>query len=263
MGKDFAPCKTQDIWALPTSIFDSVKEQLLTLLPECPPNFNALPYLMATYKLHKTKYRWFTNAFQTVFSNIATLLTLTSNVILESIKTWAKSIEKSYKNFLQVDTSLYWIIDSVMDATLNLPDKIHDILVADITRCYESIPLNGPDNLLQAISFITKIAFKQASTMHPRVVTKLWIRIDTKGVLAVAKWTSSQPSAANWFSIDCPCLLQLHEWLMSHCFVSLGDRVWRQCIGIPMGFSCSPVWCSMYLLSYEIQFIQRLAKLGR
>jgi hypothetical protein len=197
MGKDFAPCKTQDIWALPTSIFDSVKEQLLTLLPECPPNFNALPYLMATYKLHKTKYRWFTNAFQTVFSNIATLLTLTSNVILESIKTWAKSIEKGYKNFLQVDTSLYWIIDSVMDATLNLPDKIHDILVADITRCYESIPLNGPDNLLQAISFITKIAFKQASTMHPRVATKLWIRIDTKGAPAVAKWASSLSSTAN------------------------------------------------------------------
>jgi hypothetical protein len=30
-----------------------------------------------------------------------------------------------------------------------------------------------------------------------------------------------------------------------------------------MGFSYSPVWCNMYLLSYEIQFIQRLAKLGR
>jgi hypothetical protein len=30
-----------------------------------------------------------------------------------------------------------------------------------------------------------------------------------------------------------------------------------------MGFSCSPVWCNMYLLSYEVQFIQRLARLGR
>ena len=50
---------------------------------------------------------------------------------------------------------------------------------------------------------------------------------------------------------------------MSNCYVSLGDRIWRQCIGIPMGFSCSPVWCNMYLLSYEIRFIQRLANLGR
>jgi hypothetical protein len=42
---------------------------------------------MATYKQHKSKYRWLTNAFQTVFSNIATLLTITSKVMLESFKT--------------------------------------------------------------------------------------------------------------------------------------------------------------------------------
>ena len=46
-------------------------------------------------------------------------------------------------------------------------------------------------------------------------------------------------------------------------YVILGDRIWRQCTGIPMGFSCSPVWCNMYLMSYEIKFIQRLATLGR
>ena len=162
---------------------------------------------MATYKLHKAKYRWLTNAFQTVFSNIATLLTLTSNVILESIKIWAKSTRKGYKNCVEVDTSLYWIIDSIMDAISNLLDKIHDILVADITCCYKSIPLNGPDNLLEAISFIIKIAFKQAGTIHPRVPTQLWVRVDTKGVLAVAKWTSSQGSATNWFQINYTCLL--------------------------------------------------------
>ena len=30
-----------------------------------------------------------------------------------------------------------------------------------------------------------------------------------------------------------------------------------------MGFACSPLWCNMYLLYYESQFIQRLARLGR
>jgi hypothetical protein len=28
-----------------------------------------------------------------------------------------------------------------------------------------------------------------------------------------------------------------------------------------MGFLCSPIWCNMYLLSYETMFIQRLASL--
>lgn len=263
MGKDFSPCKNHDVWDLQTSIFDTVKGQLIVLVPECPPIFNALPYLMAMYKLHKAKYRWITNAYQTVFSNLAILLTLTSNVILDTIKCWAQVTEKGYKNFMQVQTSLYWIIDSVMDATINLPEEIQDIFVADITRCYETIPLTGPDNLLTAVSFISKLAYKQAARAHPRASTFMWVRIDQAGIPAAAKWGTSKPTTANWFPIDCTRLLQLHEWLMLNCYVSLGDRVWRQCTGIPMGFSCSPVWCNMYLLSYEIKFIQRLATLGR
>ena len=263
MGQDFSPCKSNDIWELQTSIFNTVKGQLIVLVPECPPIFNALPYLMATYKLYKAKYRWITNAYQIVFSNLAILLTLTSNVILDTIKSWAQITEKGYKNFMQVQTSLYWIIDFVMDATINLPREIQDVFEADITRCYETIPLIGADNLLMAISFICKLAYKQAAAAHLGASTSMWVRVDQAGVPAVARWATVKPTSANWFPIDCNRLLQMHEWLMLNCYVSLGDRVWRQCKGIPMGFSCSPVWCNMYLLSYEIKFIQRLVTLGR
>lgn len=37
---------------------------------------------------------------------------------------------------------------------------------------------------------------------------------------------------------------------------------WRQVTGIPMGFSCSPLWCNLYFVSYKIRFLQRLNKLG-
>ena len=50
---------------------------------------------------------------------------------------------------------------------------------------------------------------------------------------------------------------------MKNCKVMLGDRVWAQRSGIPMGFSCSPMWCNLYLLVYESRFIMRLAKLQR
>ena len=83
---------------------------------------------MATFKQHKGKYRWLTNAFQTMFSNIALLLTITSKVILDSLKSWACLKNQSYKNFLQVNTSTLWIVDSIIDTTLNLPSKIEDIL---------------------------------------------------------------------------------------------------------------------------------------
>ena len=66
-----------------------------------------------------------------------------------------------------------------------------------------------------------------------------------------------------WSEFLATRLLSLHEWLMINCYLTLGDWVWQQRTGIPMGFSCSPIWCNMYLLSYEIKFIQWLAQLGR
>ena len=262
MSPDFEACKSNETWCLPTAILDQVSSELTTILPECPPPFQALPYLMATFKQHKSKYRWLTNAFQTIFSSIATLLTLTSAEILETYKSWANSLEIGYKNFLKVDTSMF-SIDSAVDATLNFPDQIFDIFVADITRCYESIPLQGEDNLLDAIQFIVNKAFRQQKKLHPKSNTLMWVRTDQTGFPQAAKWSASRPNSGSWFSISEQRLLVLHEWLMKNCKVMLGNRVWTQRSGIPMGFSCSPMWCNLYLLAYESQFIMRLAKLQR
>jgi hypothetical protein len=199
---------------------------------------------MATYKQHKGKYRWLTNAFRTIFSNIATLLTITFKVILEVVKIWTCSKVQSYKSFLKVDTSLFWIIDSVIDTTLNLPIQIHDIFVADICRCYEAIPLQGLDNLYTAINYVTNIAYRQAGLDHLKAKTNLWVRIANDGTPVVARWATSHPQYGTWFEIPQTRLLRLHEWLIKNCFLTLGNRVWRQYTGIPMGFSCSPIWCN-------------------
>jgi hypothetical protein len=263
MGSDFLPCKVGLIWTLPSAVLDKVSSDLKVILPEFLPPYLALPYLMATYKQHKIKYRWLTNAFHTVFSNIATLLTITSKVLLESVKAWALIKTQSYRSFLRVDTSIFWLVDSIIETTLNLPCEIHNIFVADICRCYETIPLQGPDNLLTAIAFLTGLAFKHAALAHPKATTSLWVRVATNGSPAIAQWATRCPQHGHWVEISQTRLLKLHEWLINNCFLTLGDRVWQQCTGIPMGFSCSPMWCNMYLLAYEIQFIQRLARLGR
>lgn len=71
------------------------------------------------------------------------------------------------------------------------------------------------------------------------------------------------PKSGQWVEISQDRLIKLQHWLIHNCYVLLGDRVWKQGTGIPMGFSCSPIWCNIYLLSYEVRFIQRLAALGR
>ena len=55
----------------------------------------------------------------------------------------------------------------------------------------------------------------------------------------------------------------MHSWLVNNCFKTLGDRVWKQVKDILMGFSCSLLWCNIYLMTYEVRFIQRLAKLSQ
>jgi hypothetical protein len=224
-GVDFAPCITNLIWCLPSQILDQVSQDLMKILPESPPPYQALPYLMATFKQHKGKYRWLINAYCTVFSNIAVLLTISSKLLLDTFKQWAQSKEKGYKTFFQVNTSLYWIIDSIIDTTLNLPGSISDIFVADIFGCYETIPLQGPDNLLEAISFVSAIAFKQAGLAHPRAATSLWVRISHDGTPATARWATSCPSNSIWVELTFERLLSLHKWLMNNCYITLGDRV--------------------------------------
>lgn len=262
-GPDFVPCKDDTDWILPSRILLGVTSDISALVPQLKISSQALPYLMSTFKMHKGTYRWLTNAFRTVYSNVAHMLTIATMVVLDLVKDWAKTTEQGYRNFLRCQTSMFWLVNSSIEVALNLPQKIHDVFVADITRCYETIPVHGPDNLIEAVSSIIKIGFRQARKKHPRSDPRVWIRVDNEGCAARAIWASSCPSYGVWFDLTEAQLIEIHSWLMTNCYVSLGDRVWKQKLGIPMGFSCSPLWCNLYLLHYEINFIQRLARLGR
>ena len=262
-GPDFLPCMENSKWVLPSEILSLTVQEITALVPELLVSYQALPYLMSTYKMHKNKYRWLTNAFQTVYTNIAHLITITTMEVLESVKEWALQKKIAYARFLNVETSLYWIVNSSIEVALNLPHEINDIFVGDIARCYESIPLTGPDNLLDAIAFMVKLGFKQAKSHHPRASPLIWVRVNSDGQAAHAQWATSRPSYGECFAISADCLIEIHGWLMKSCYVGLGDRVWKQILGIPMGFSCSPLWCNTYLLYYEVTFIMRLARLGK
>ena len=265
MGEDFTPCVSSlsGTWLLPSAVLDSVRDELSIILPESPPVYSELPFLMAVFKQHKLKYRWLTNAHNTIYSNVASLLTSLTMVILESFKGWARKRTSSYRSFLGCDTSIFWIVYSILQVVLNFPSHLHDIYVADVTRCYESIPLQGQDNLLDAVKFVVNIGFKEASSLHPKALNRLWVRINPDGSPRIARWATSQPHSDGWISFTQERIIGLHQWLIDHCFVVLGDRVWHQIRGIPMGFACSPLWCNIYLLSYETRFVQRLARLGR
>ena len=85
-GPDFQPCKDDGMWLLRSHMLLKISTHLKDILPELGITSEALPYIMATYKLHKQKYRWLTNAANTIYSSIAHLITLANTLILESIQ---------------------------------------------------------------------------------------------------------------------------------------------------------------------------------
>ena len=260
---DFLPCLNNGQWLSIEEVTNDVRNAIQEIIPELYIESNELPYIMAIYKFHKKKYRWISNAFGSIYVNIATLITIATMSLLEEVRQWAKTTTNGYKNFLQVDTSIYWVIDSINDFCLNIPQNVHNIYVADITRCFETIPVNGHDTLFEAMEFITSLGVKNFKRKHPRSEPTIWFRTNEHGVTTRAIWASTCPTYGKWSQMSVTKFLTLHKWLTTNCYVRLGNHVWKQVLGIPMGFSCSPLWCNLYLMSYEIKFIQRLANLGR
>ena len=39
------------------------------------------------------------------------------------------------------------------------------------------------------------------------------------------------------------------EYLIDNIYVSIGNRVYRQCVGIPMGTDCAPLLANLFLLT--------------
>ena len=55
-------------------------------------------------------------------------------------------------------------------------------------------------------------------------------------------------------------LVNMLEYHVDNIFIEVGNRVFRQCIGIPMGTDCAPLIANLFLLYYEYNFMKGLIK---
>ena len=66
-----------------------------------------------------------------------------------------------------------------------------------------------------------------------------------------ARWTNSPKEKT--MSLDCKKFVRLLNWLIDNIFVTFGDKLFRQQIGIPMGTDCAPFLANLFLYSYEYE----------
>ena len=57
-------------------------------------------------------------------------------------------------------------------------------------------------------------------------------------------------------SVNCEKVIRLLNWLIDNIYVTFGDKIFRQKIGIPMGTDCAPFLANLFLYSYESKWIE-------
>ena len=67
-----------------------------------------------------------------------------------------------------------------------------------------------------------------------------------------AKWVNKQTKSN---LISCKLLLDMINWLVDNTYVTIGNSVFRQTIGIPMGTDCAPYLANLFLYAYEFEFL--------
>ena len=60
--------------------------------------------------------------------------------------------------------------------------------------------------------------------------------------------------------LDKDKLIEYICYLIDNIFINVGDKVFRQVIGIPMGTDCAPFLANLYLYALEFKFLEELTK---
>ena len=55
-------------------------------------------------------------------------------------------------------------------------------------------------------------------------------------------------------------LIAMIEYLVDNIYVHVGNKVFHQCFGIPMGTDCAPLLANLYLFHFEYNYMKNIMK---
>ena len=206
-----------------------------------------LPFLYWIPKMHKKPYskqRYIAASARCSTKPLSAILTK----CLKLIEAQHRIIGKRY--FTNHGINPMWIIDNStavhsMIADLNRKKQVRNLRTYDFSTLYTCIPHK---QLKIQLSIVIRDAFIASKKSYISVYKN------------DAKWTDSPKKAT--LALDCEKVIFLLNWLIDNIYVTFGDKVFRQKIGIPMGTDCAPFLANLFLYSYEYKWIdeQRVLK---
>ena len=121
--------------------------------------------------------------------------------------------------------------------------------VHDFTTMYNTLPHNEIRRSMRGV--VQEVFARQGGKV---------LRVTRTG----AEWTARTATGAAPDDLS-SCKFYTAEQLMAdidfvldNIFVTLGDDIYRQTLGVPMGFSCSPMLAVIMLSFFELAFVRRL-----
>jgi len=177
-----------------------------------------------------------------------------------SLKPLTKNITSICKTFLHVMTRYYnkldfmsgtkhlWIAQNnkqfveFMDRT-NTRGKAKSIATYDFSSLYTHIP---HDKLIFVLKEIVDFAFNGG--------TNKYISVTKRG----AYFVKNQNKDKTCYTKE--SIKEAIAFIMENCYFTVGNRICRQIIGIPMGSDPAPFFANFFLAYYECNYIKELRK---
>ena len=208
--------------------------------------YHELRYLPSFYwlpKMHKQPYgtRFIAASNKCSTKPLSKLLTTCLSMISCHFRQYCSGI------YCTTGVNCVWIIDNSQQV-LSALSKINYFSTAkrfDFSTLHSSIPHTS---LKEALTSLITEAYK---------VRGIFLVADTKGT---AFWTDVPSRAASKHNITEEKLTKLVEYLIDNIYVSIGNRVYRQCVGIPMGTDCALLLANLFLFYYEYRYMKNLIK---
>ena len=142
----------------------------------------------------------------------------------------------------------FWIIDNATEVLKKLK-KVNRTKGArhfgsfDFSTLYTNIP----HNLLDSISQLISEAY--------RIRGAKYLIVQGNGT---AYWSNTMSTRDH--SITKDQLVKQIKFLVENIYIQVGDKIFRQTIGIPMGTDCAPLLANLFLFYYEYKIHERKIK---
>ena len=202
-----------------------------------------VPSLYWLPKLHKDpyKFRFIAASSKCTTKYLSVLLTRGLEKVQQYLVNRCNIIYKnSGINSMWILKNSQSLLDSIKTSHI---DEYKSITTWDFSTLYTTIPHS---DLICRLKKLIKLTFSKNN--------------DTNLLINCRNAYFSDGVKDGYLSFSCKQFCELFEFLISNIYIKLGDEIFRQILGIPMGTNCAPLLANLYLFSCEHEFMLNLMK---